>query len=108
MPKVKICGNTNAQDVLQLIRFPVDALGFTITERRIPSRIDPGLAAKFIRLVPPHILTVVGVGAYPVERMVEICRETSPDVLQLQRSGGIGELVGIRSAVPGIKLWKGF
>ena len=51
---------------------------------------------------------MIGVGEYPVEKIIEICRKTGADVVQLQRIGGIADIAQIRKALPKLKIWKVF
>ena len=49
IPKIKICGNTNEEDIKQLVDYDVDALGFIVTERDVPSRVELDTASKLIK-----------------------------------------------------------
>ena len=107
-PRVKICGNTNEEDVKRLIGYGVDSLGFIVTERDIPSRVESDTLSKLIKQVPSNMLSVIGVGKYSVEKIVEICRKTGADVMQLQRGGSLDDIAIIRKALPNLKIWKVF
>ncbi len=108
MPKIKICGITNEEDVKQLIKYDIDALGFIVTKRDIPWKIESELAEKLIGQLPPQVLSVVGVADYSAEATIELCRKTGASVVQLQRGGTVSDIVMIRGALPNLKIWKVF
>lgn len=104
--RVKICGITNEKDARKLLSYDVFALGFIITEKNIPSRIDLDLATRIIKSLPSHILSVVGVANLPPEEIISLCRKTGTDVLQIQKGGTISDILKIRRTLPNLKIWK--
>lgn len=104
--RIKICGITNESDALELLKYDVFALGFIITEREIPSRIDLNLAAKIIKKLPSHILSVVGVANLPPEEVISICQRTETKAVQIQRGGTRSDILEIRGKIPELKIWK--
>ncbi len=80
MPKIKICGNTNAEDVECAIRQGADFIGFIFAESK--RKISP-LAAKKIMASFPDFPNFVGVFAnQPKEEVGQIARELSLQWLQ--------------------------
>ncbi|MEU6373620.1 phosphoribosylanthranilate isomerase [Streptomyces sp. NPDC046909] len=53
---IKICGLKTERDVDTAIEAGADAIGFVFTES--PRRVDAATAARLIRRVPEHVLTV--------------------------------------------------
>lgn len=58
MPKVKICGITNAEDATAAVQFGADLLGFNFYPKS-PRYIEPKTAEKIIRKLPAYV-DVVG------------------------------------------------
>lgn len=110
--KIKICGITNEEDAFKLSQMAVDALGFIviISARRRPFKITLKKASKIIAKLPPFITSVVGVHRKynSLEEVINILRETSPDAVQLQFGGTLGEIKKIKQAFPTIKIIKTF
>lgn len=104
--KIKICGVTNKEDAIKLLNYDIDALGFIVTKKNIPSKIDLDLASKIISELKGKVMTVVGVGNLSVSQIVEICGRTKADVVQLQFGGSVEDIKEIRRAMPNLKIWK--
>lgn len=104
--KIKVCGITNRKDARRLVDLDVDALGFIVTEKRIPSKINLDLASKIIKKMPANVLSVVGVGIYPVNEIVDICRKSNAGCVQLQYGGSLSDIKKIRRSLPYLKIWK--
>lgn len=104
--KIKICGITNKADAMRLVDFNVDAVGFIITELDTSKKIGLDLASQIIEKLPSSVLSVVGVGKYQVEKIIEICRKSRADVVQLQKGGSLEDIRRIRGALPKMKIWR--
>jgi len=81
-------------------------LGFIITTKEIPSRIDLNLATKIIKNLPSHILSVVGVANLSPEEIISICQKTEADAVQIQKGGTISDILKIKRKMPELKIWK--
>jgi phosphoribosylanthranilate isomerase len=82
MTRIKICGITRAQDVLEVVNRGADALGFVFFEKS-PRHVALQQAAALVRLAPPFV-TVVGLFVNPTEQYVqEVLAQVPLDVLQL-------------------------
>jgi phosphoribosylanthranilate isomerase len=57
IPKVKICGITNAEDAAVAVAAGADALGFVLY-RKSPRFIEPALARQIIMSLPPLVIPV--------------------------------------------------
>lgn len=104
--RIKICGITNESDALKLSRYDIFALGFIITKKEIPSRIDLNSATTIIKKLPSHVLSVVGVANLPPEEIISICQQTEADAVQIQRGGTISDILEIKRKIPELKIWK--
>lgn len=104
--RIKICGITNENDALKLLRYDIFALGFIITTKEIPSRIDLNLATKIIKNLPLHILSVVGVANLSPEEIISICQKTEAGAVQIQKGGMISDILKIKRKMPELKIWK--
>ena len=104
--RIKICGITNENDALKLLRYDIFALGLIITTKEIPSRIDLNLATKIIKNLPSHILSVVGVANLSPEEIISICQKTEADAVQIQKGGTISDILKIKRKMPELKIWK--
>ncbi|MSR76942.1 MAG: phosphoribosylanthranilate isomerase [Candidatus Omnitrophica bacterium] len=80
MTKVKVCGNTNAEDVTLAISLGVDYLGFIFAESK--RRIEPTMAARIITAVP-DFKNFVGVFVnHPKKDVEQISQDLGIKILQ--------------------------
>lgn len=81
MTRIKICGLTREQDVLEVANSGADALGLVFYEKS-PRHVSVLQATKLVRAVPPF-LTVVGLFVNPsAEQVREVLAQVPLDVLQ--------------------------
>jgi phosphoribosylanthranilate isomerase len=104
--RIKICGITNENDALKLSKYDIFALGFIITQKEIPSRIDLNLAVTIIKKLPSHILSVVGVANLSPEEIISICQKTEANAVQIQKGGTMSDILKIKGKMPELKIWK--
>jgi phosphoribosylanthranilate isomerase len=102
MIRIKICGITNLEDARMAADIGADALGFVFAES--PRRIDPDMAKRIIRSLPPFINKVgVFVNEHP-DIIRNIYRYCGLSVVQLH---GDEDLDYIRNCpFPVIKAFK--
>ena len=105
-PLIKICGITNENDAHNLLKYKVDILGFIVSKRNIPSKIPLYKAVKIINSLPPPVKKAVCVGAYSQKEIINICNQTKPQILQLQRSGTVEEIKQLKKTFPHLVIWK--
>jgi len=85
MIHVKICGLRRAEDVAAAVAAGADALGFNFW-KGTARYVDPDVAARMIRDVPGHVMTVgVFVDEQP-ERVLEIASQAGLKAVQLHGS----------------------
>ncbi len=81
MTRIKICGLTREQDVLEVANSGADALGLVFYEKS-PRHVSLPQAAKLACVVPPFV-TVVGLFVNPLAEYVrEVLAQVPLDVLQ--------------------------
>lgn len=104
--KIKICGITNEKDALGLTKYDIFALGFIITKKKIPSRVDLNSAIRIIKKLPSDVLSVISTSFQYPEEVVNLCQETGANVFQLQIGGVISDILKIKRKMPKLKVWK--
>lgn len=83
MTRVKICGNTHAEDVAICVAEGADAIGVVVEYPvPVPWSVSRGQAAALIREVPPLVSAVAVVGG-DVDLILRLAEATAPDALQL-------------------------
>lgn len=105
--KIKICGITNRKDAEKLAQLDIDALGFIVTEKEIPSRISVEEAKKIISNLPPFIISVLGLGGLGISEVVSLCEEIKPDSVQIQYGlDSANELRELKKKMPWVSVIK--
>lgn len=106
--KVKICGITNEKDALKLAKLPVDALGFIVTKKDIPSKIEAKFASKIIAKLPPFVATVLGISLQhnTLTQVINFCQKINPSALQIQHGGSVDEIKTIKERFSWLKIIK--
>lgn len=83
MTRVKMCGLMNSGDVALCLKAGAHMLGFVVEYPvKVPWNLSVDKAAELIEGVPPFVSTCVVTGG-EVEKILDIVRNTKPDVVQL-------------------------
>jgi phosphoribosylanthranilate isomerase len=105
--KIKICGITNRKDAEKLSQLDINALGFIVIEKEIPSRISVEQAKEIIASLSPFVVSVLGLGDQSVDEVVSLCEGIRPDSVQIQRGlDSAEELRELKKRVPGVSIIK--
>ncbi|GAB4566610.1 MAG: phosphoribosylanthranilate isomerase [Geothermobacteraceae bacterium] len=80
--RVKICGITSLEDALAAVAAGADALGFVFYDQS-PRAVEPAVAARIIRQLPPFVTTVGLFVNETRERVEEVMRGCGLDLIQL-------------------------
>lgn len=105
--KIKICGITNKEDAEKLAQLDVDALGFIVTEKEIPSRISAEKAKEIIVNLPLFVTSVLSGGDWTLEGTISLCEEIKPDGFQIQYGlDSASELRELKRGIPWISIIK--
>lgn len=108
MTRVKICGLMNRRDVDFCIKAGVHMLGFVVEYPvYVPWSLTVSAARELIAKVPPFVSTCVVTGG-EVGKILDIVKETCPDVVQLHYKETLSEVYEISQKLKfqGVKVVK--
>ncbi len=108
MTRVKMCGLMNSKDVEFCIQAGVHMLGFVVEYPvQVPWNLSTYKAEELIECVPPFVSTCVVTGGN-VEKVLEIVRNTKPNVVQLHYKETLDEVNEISQKLKphGVKVIK--
>ncbi|MBS3760759.1 MAG: phosphoribosylanthranilate isomerase [Halodesulfurarchaeum sp.] len=96
MPRVKVCGFANEEDVSAAVSVGVDAVG-TIVDVPVetPREVSPSNAASLVGTVPPFVSSVLVTMPDSVDRARELIDIVHPDAIQIHGGlspSAVGEL----------------
>ena len=91
MVRVKICGNTDAEQVRIAADAGVDCVGFVVEYPvHVPWNLERSEAAELLSIVPPFITRAVVTGG-AIETVLGIARHLRPHVIQLHTDNSAEE-----------------
>ncbi len=108
MTRVKMCGLMNSRDVALCVQAGVHMLGFVVEYPvKVPWNLSTCKAGELIECVPPFVSTCVVTGGN-VEKVLDIVRNTKPDVVQLHYKETVDEVNEISKKLKpyGVKVIK--
>lgn len=95
MVRVKICGNTNADQVRLCATSGADCVGFVVEyPAQVPWNLSRQQAAGLLALVPPMVTCAVVTGGEP-HTVLEIARFLRPHLVQLHTDNTLSETAAI-------------
>lgn len=99
MVRVKICGNTDAQQVAWCLEAGADSLGFVVEYPvAVPWGLTRAQARPLLSLVPPLTTQVVVTGG-EADHVIALARELMPDVIQLHTDNDLDDTARIARAL---------
>lgn len=102
--RIKICGNTNPDDLDHAIACGADAVGFiTDVPVRSPRKIDAETAKRLIGQVPVFVDSVLVIMPQDIDSAMALIAETSPSCVQIHNDLSINELAIISKTIKLIK-----
>ncbi len=102
MTVVKICGNTNLEDVELALSLGADLIGFIFCQS--PRRVEPDLAAKIVRAVGGQPATVGVFCDQPLSEVVSIIDQVGLTMAQL--GGEEDEAYAADLPVPSMRVFR--
>lgn len=91
MVRVKICGNTNAEQVRLCVEAGADCVGFVVEYPvTVPWNLSRGQAGELMALVPPMVARAVVTGG-DAEQILELARLLRPHFVQLHTDNSLAE-----------------
>lgn len=108
MTRVKVCGLMDQRDVDFCVKAGVHMLGFVVEYPvYVPWNLTSGAAGELIAKVPPFVSTCVVTGG-EVGKILDIVKETCPNVVQLHYKETLSEVTEISQKLKlhGVKVIK--
>ena len=108
MTRVKICGLMNRRDVDFCVKAGVHMLGFVVEYPvHVPWNLTVSAARELIGQVPPFVSTCVVTGG-EVDKILDIVKETCPNVVQLHYKETLSEIneISQKLKLQGVKVVK--
>ncbi len=104
MVRVKICGNTNAEQIAWCAAADADSIGFVVEyPTPVPWNLSREQAAQLLPLVPPMVSRAVVTGGSP-EAVLQIARFLSPHIIQLHTDNSLEETATIAQQLAALKI----
>lgn len=104
--RVKICGITREQDLLDAVNAGADAVGFVVASPLSPRNLTYERARELIKKVPVFVDSVLVTVTSDVEEILRVCNMLNPSALQIHSD--LLDAKSLREAFPSIKLIKAF
>lgn len=102
MVRVKICGNTDAEQVRLCAACGADCAGFVVEyPTGVPWNLTREEAAPLVSLVPPMMARAVVTGGEP-DKVLAIARFLRPHVVQLHTDNSLAETAAIAAELSGL------
>lgn len=98
MVKVKICGNQSKDDVDAASG--ADAVGFIVSTPESSREVDPDLASRLAKRVPPFTSTVVVTTESDPDELMQLVEGIQPDLLQVHKLLQPNQLRKIKDETP--------
>jgi phosphoribosylanthranilate isomerase len=108
MTRVKVCGLMDRRDVDFCVKAGVHMLGFVVEYPvHVPWNLTVSAAGELVEKVPPFVSTCIVTGG-EVGKILDIVRETCPDVVQLHYKETLSEVNEISQKLKllGVKVIK--
>ena len=96
---MKICGITRVEDLEGACRAGADMVGFVIDVPSSPRSLSPKKAESLFRLVPKSVKSVLVTVPRTPSRLIEICKNLKPDIIQLH-GGNIKGYLALKKMIP--------
>ena len=106
MTLVKICGIINQEDALHAAKLGADFVGFLVEIDFAEDKVKREEAKEIIKKLPLEVQPVFVTYLQKAEPIIEIAKETSPQIIQLHNVMELEEIGKIRAALPKIKITK--
>lgn len=105
--RLKICGITNVQEAIEIVKLGVDTLGF-ICVSQTPRYIEPQKIKSIIEQLPQQISTVGVFVNEEINKIVEIFNRTKLTGIQLHGEESTGYCQELRNLLPEAEIIKAF
>lgn len=107
VPRVKICGLTNVEDVRLALAAGADGFGFLVgLDYAARDEVTPQHAANLVRNLPPLTAAFLVTHRTALDDIVALARIVRPQVVQIHGDFALDKTPALREALPGVKLVK--